>query len=206
MSSLTQRVNDLQDRGFKLVDRAQLDSETTQPFGFPDVVMVADGTVAGADLDHGVAFLYRDDGRNDTVHFALPDNVSEMQLEQIGKAGAMMLETDSGAHSGYLFPHSPFNPNGMEGLKQALGSNGIDTAPIPMDPVAYGMFPYFNHPDRHPSSLSMDETIDILSHHLKGQVDAMDMSHEQRNRAFKITESEPQQSPQPSPGMSRGRP
>jgi len=108
MASIIERVSSLQEKGFKLVDSSQVNTEKSMPFGFPDVVMVADGSVKDAGIDYGVAFLYKENERNDAVHFALPENLTQEQLSTLGQSGAMLLQTDSGEHSGYIFPNSPF--------------------------------------------------------------------------------------------------
>lgn len=202
MLTLAQRVSELQDIGFKLVDSTQVTAETPPPFGFPDVTMVADGSRPGTDFNYGVAFLYRDAPRNDALHFAVPETVSKMQLDQLGQSGAMLLKTKSGVHAGYIFPKSPFVLQGMDKLQSTLEANNIRTVPIPMD---YDLFPFFNNPDRHPGVLTPEETVDILSYHLNGNVDAIEMSHEQRNRVFNISEAKPEASPEPEHNRFRPR-
>lgn len=204
MASIIERVSSLQEKGFKLVDSSQVNTEKSMPFGFPDVVMVADGSVKDAGIDYGVAFLYKENERNDAVHFALPDSLTQEQLSTLGQSGAMLLQTDSGEHSGYIFPNSPFLPDAIDRLQHTLDTNNIKTVPIPMDPISYGMFPYFNTSERHPSNMSIDDTVKLISHHLNGKIDAMGMSHEQRNVAFDIKE-EPileSESPRMSPSMA----
>ena len=83
MASIIERVSSLQEKGFKLVDSSQVNTEKSMPFGFPDVVMVADGSVKDAGIDYGVAFLYKENERNDAVHFALPENLTQEQLETL---------------------------------------------------------------------------------------------------------------------------
>ena len=51
MASIIERISSLQEKGFKLVDSSQVNTEKSMPYGFPDVVMVADGSVKDAGID-----------------------------------------------------------------------------------------------------------------------------------------------------------
>lgn len=186
--SVQAQAEKMLEKGFRFVDKSQLQGRD-KPDDLPDVVMVANNTVSGGQLDYAVAFLYDGAPQNSVVHFALENDTPDHKLDAMADMGVGIIGSDSGGLPVYAYP---FNRNGEEqgrfnAALDYMHQQNIPSVPIPMNKSGYGLFPHFTQPHLQLSKIGEEGSVKVLSAVLGEMVDVMDLNQKQRDIAYNMT-------------------